>query len=136
MNELRYRFTTFNSRSGFKNEWMFKLYIGSVYRYLIQIHVCSIITEPWENEMLVVVLARKNVAAMKTGARHLLRSVGVLSPSTGTQFFPSAFANDSHYSIFLSEPNFLFNLKLINVFWRKINASLKLMYFWASKLTF
>ena len=53
-----------------------------------------IITEPWENEMRVVVLARKNVAAMKTGARHLLRSVGVLSPSTGTQFFPSAFAND------------------------------------------
>ena len=52
------------------------------------------ITEPWENEMRVVVLARKNVAAMKTGARHLLRSVGVLSPSTGTQFFPSAFAND------------------------------------------
>ena len=51
------------------------------------------ITEPWENEMRVVVLARKNVAAMKTGARHLLRSVGVLSPSTGTQFFPSAFAN-------------------------------------------
>ena len=44
--------------------------------------------------MRVVVLARKNVAAMKTGARHLLRSVGVLSPSTGTQFFPSAFAND------------------------------------------
>ena len=43
--------------------------------------------------MRVVVLARKNVAAMKTGARHLLRSVGVLSPSTGTQFFPSAFAN-------------------------------------------
>ena len=45
--------------------------------------------------MRVVVLARKNVAAMKTGARHLLRSVGVLSPSTGTQFFPSAFANES-----------------------------------------
>ena len=45
--------------------------------------------------MCVVVLARKNVAAMKTGARHLLRSVGVLSPSTGTQFFPSAFANVS-----------------------------------------
>ena len=43
--------------------------------------------------MRVAVLARKNVAAMKTGARHLLRSVGVLSPSTGTQFFPSAFAN-------------------------------------------
>ena len=45
--------------------------------------------------MRVVVLARKNVAAMKTGARHLLRSVGVLSPSTGTQFFPSAFANET-----------------------------------------
>ena len=47
--------------------------------------------------MRVVVLARKNVAAMKTGARHLLRSVGVLSPSTGTQFFPSAFANEDQY---------------------------------------
>ena len=56
------------------------------------------ITEPWENEMRVVVLARKNVAAMKTGARHLLRSVGVLSPSTGTQFFPSAFANGLGYA--------------------------------------
>ena len=48
--------------------------------------------------MRVVVLARKNVAAMKTGARHLLRSVGVLSPSTGTQFFPSAFANECHFT--------------------------------------
>ena len=57
--------------------------------------------------MRVVVLARKNVAAMKTGARHLLRSVGVLSPSTGTQFFPSAFANDvksvKHYFLNFSD---------------------------------
>ena len=51
--------------------------------------------------MRVVVLARKNVAAMKTGARHLLRSVGVLSPSTGTQFFPSAFANALYVVHFL-----------------------------------
>ena len=29
-------------------------------------------SEPWENEMSVVVLARKNIAAMKTGAPHLL----------------------------------------------------------------
>ena len=65
------------------------------------------ITEPWENEMRVVVLARKNVAAMKTGARHLLRSVGVLSPSTGTQFFPSAFANDVNVS-FYNHKNFDF----------------------------
>ena len=54
--------------------------------------------------MRVVVLARKNVAAMKTGARHLLRSVGVLSPSTGTQFFPSAFANDTNHVVLTNLP--------------------------------
>ena len=60
------------------------------------LNIITYITEPWENEMRVVVLARKTVAAMKTGAPHLLRSVGVLSPSTGTQFFPSRFANAEH----------------------------------------
>ena len=56
----------------------------------------SIITELRENEMSVVVLERKSIAAIKTGAPRLYETPSFYPDRTGSQFFPSAFACDGH----------------------------------------
>ena len=55
------------------------------------------ITEPLKNISSVVVLERKNIAPMKTGALICYEATLVLSEGTGPQFFLPAFRPDSCY---------------------------------------
>ena len=56
-----------------------------------------IITEPLKNVSSVVVLERKNIAPMKTGALICYEATIVLSEGTGSQFFLPAFRPDQKY---------------------------------------
>ena len=64
------------------------------YGQRIVIYWVNGITEPLKNVSSVVVLERKNIAPMKTGALICYEATLVLSEGTGPQFFLPAFRPD------------------------------------------